>query len=407
MRFIRMLAALGSAAVFSAHAAEPVSLTTEEVVVTATRFKERYIDTPVNVTVITADDIRQSAARTLPDLLSEQAGITIHDFFGNNASTTTVDLRGFGITGAQNTLILLDGRRLSDIDLSGIQWSAIPSAAIERIEIVRGGGAVQYGDGATAGVINIITRSPAAIGNFAEASGRLGTYGTFEGQLNANYFGSEAGFNVTASNLESDGYRANNANRQSNLQADVRWLTERGDLTLKLGADRQGIRLPGARQVQPSAGVNQLETDRRGTSTPLDFATRDGNRAMLDWRGDAAFGEFNIGVGYRDKRQTSYFDFGGFPDYRAADLAVGSFTPRVRIAHRAFGRDNTLVAGFDWYRWDYRLRRANAMANIGRPINTVDAAQENSALYLHHTTRVSERATSAGWPSRRASACSA
>ena len=136
----------------------------DEVVVTATRFKESYIDKPVNVTVITAEDIRQSAAKTVPDLLSEQAGIAIHDFFGNNAATTTVDLRGFGITGAQNTLILVDGRRVTDIDLSGVQWSAVPLAAIERIEIVRGSGAVLYGDGATAGVINIITKSPTDAG---------------------------------------------------------------------------------------------------------------------------------------------------------------------------------------------------------------------------------------------------
>ena len=132
----------------------------DEVVVTATRFKDRYINTPVNVTVITAEDIKNSAAKTLPDLLSEQAGITIHDYFGNNAATTTVDLRGFGVTGGQNTLILLDGRRISDIDLSGVQWSAIPFAAIDRIEIVRGSGAVLYGDGASSGVINIISKAP-------------------------------------------------------------------------------------------------------------------------------------------------------------------------------------------------------------------------------------------------------
>lgn len=132
----------------------------DEVVVTATRFKDRFDDKPVNMTVITGEDIRRSAAKTVPDLLAEQAGIQIHDFFGNNAATTTVDLRGFGITGTQNTLILVDGRRVVDVDLSGVQWSAFPLANVERIEIVRGGGSVMYGDGAVGGVINIITRSP-------------------------------------------------------------------------------------------------------------------------------------------------------------------------------------------------------------------------------------------------------
>lgn len=393
MRFFTKLAITALAAVSSVGAADRPLMWTDEVIVTATRFKDRYVDKPVNVTVITAEDIRQSAAKTVPDLLSEQAGVAIHDFFGNNAATTTVDLRGFGITGAQNTLILVDGRRAVDIDLSGVQWSAVPLASIERIEIVRGGGAVMYGDGATSGVINIITKSPTTLGNEITVQGKVGSYAATETQVNANYSGSRSGFNVSASNYEADGYRANNRNRQSNALADFRFLTEGGDLTFKLGADHQGIRLPGARQVQPSTGVNELETDRRGARTPLDYAQRDGNRASLDWRQDTGFGEFNIGAGYRDKKQTSYFDFGGFPDYRIADLDVWSFTPRVRIAQPLFGHANTLVAGFDWHRWNYRLRRSDAVAHIGQPFNTVAAMQENAAFYLHNTTRVGERTT--------------
>ena len=375
------------------HAAERPVLMAEEVVVTATRFSDRYVDTPVNMTVISAEDIRQSSAKTVADILAEQAGIAIHDFFGNNAAATTIDLRGFGITGGQNTLILLDGRRVTDIDLSGVQWSAVPLNAVERIEIVRGGGAVLYGDGATAGVINIITRSPAKVGNGITVQGRLGSYATREAQATANYFGERAGFNVSANNYESDGYRANNRNRQTNAQADLRWLGERTDLTLKIGADNQGIRLPGARTVQPSAGIDQLATDRRGTGTPLDYATRAGNRATLDWRRNAQWGEVHVGAGWRSKTQTSYFDFGGFPDYREVDLDVWSLTPRMRIAHRAFGGESTLVAGFDWYRWDYGLRRSNSPSNIGRPVNAVDASQENAAVYVHNTTRVSRALT--------------
>lgn len=391
MRFMLRAAAAMLAAAGAARAAEVPVTQAEEVIVTATRFQERFIDRPINATVITAEDIQASAAKTVPDLLSEQAGIAIHDFFGNNASATTVDLRGFGVTGGQNTLILLDGRRVSDIDLSGVQWSAVPLAAIERIEIVRGAGSVLYGDGATAGVINIITKSPTRMDNSVGIEGRAGSYATKGIQLNANYAGASAGINANAANFESDGYRANNHNRQSNAQADLRWLGERSDLALKIGADRQGIRLPGARTVQPSAGVNQLETDRRGTNTPLDYATRDGNRATLDWRRTTAFGEFNVGLGWRDKTQTSYFDFGGFPDYRVVDLDVWSFTPRAKIAHSTFGAANTLVAGFDWYRWSYRLRRSNSATNIGQPVNTVEATQENQGLYLHNTAHFTER----------------
>jgi len=375
------------------YAAERPVLTAEEVVVTATRFSDRYADTPVNMTVIGAEAIRQSGAKTVADILAEQAGISVHDLFGNNAAASTVGLRGFGATGGQNTLILLDGRRVTDIDLSGVQWSAVPLNAVERIEIVRGGGAVLYGDGATAGVINIITRSPGSTANGASLDARLGSYATREAQFAGHYFGAHAGFNVSASNYESDGYRDNNRNRQTNAQADLRWLGERSDVALKLGTDNQGIRLPGARTVQPSAGLDQLASDRRGTNTPLDYATRDGQRATLDWRQNLQWGELHFGAGWRNKAQTSYFDFGGFPDYREVDLDVWSLTPRLRLPHRAFGGESTLVAGFDWYRWDYRLRRTHAPSTIGQPINSVDASQDTVALYLHNTTRLTPSVT--------------
>ena len=393
MHFRNGTAVVLSAVAWCAMAAEVPVTVGEPVIVTATRFEERYLDKPVNATVITAEDIRNSVARTVPDLLSEQAGIAIHDFFGNNAATTTVDLRGFGITGTQNTLILLDGRKLADNDLSGVQWSAVPLAAIERIEIVRGSGAVQYGDGATTGVINIITKSPSKIGNLAVVQGSAGSYDTLEGQLYANYFTGNIGFNLIASNFRSDGYRDNNDNRQSNVQAEVKLLTERGDASLKLGNDNQDLRLPGARTVQPSAGINQLETDRRGTSTPLDYAQLVGNRVTLDWRQETGIGEFSLGLGYRDKEQTSYFDQGGFPDYRIANLEVWSASPRMRFSQPLAGLPNTLVAGFDWVRWNYRLRVSNSQANITQPFNTVEATQENSALYLHNTTQLAPRLT--------------
>jgi iron complex outermembrane receptor protein len=393
MRFRDAAAFVLPAAAWCAAAAELPVTAGEPVIVTATRFEDRYLDKPVNATVITAEDIKNSTAKTVPDVLQEHAGIAIHDLFGNNAASTSVDLRGFGATGTQNTLILLDGRRLSDNDLSGVQWSAIPLAAIERIEIVRGSGAVLYGDGATTGVINIITKSPARIGNLAVLQGRAGSYDTLEGQLYANYFTGDIGFNLIASGFTSDGYRDNNDNHQYNVQTEVKWLTGRGDLSLKVGTDDQDLRLPGARTVQPSAGVNQLETDRRGTSTPLDYADRTGNRATLDWRRETGFGEFSLGLGYRDKEQKSFFDFSGFPDYREIDLDVWSVSPRMRFPQPFAGLPNTLVAGIDYYRWDYRLRVSNSQSNIVQPFNTVDATQENAALYLHNTTQLSRRLT--------------
>lgn len=362
--------------------------TLDEVVVTATRFEGNSTATPVNLTVITAEDIRQSSARTLPELLSTQAGISTRDLFGSNAAAASVDMRGFGAASGQNTLILLDGRRITDPDLSGVQWSAIPFAAIERIEIVRGSGAVLYGDGASSGVINIITRSSLNPGSTGTLSVRAGSYGTGEAQASAGYFSGSAGIDASASKYSSQGYRNNNRNDQANAQANLRWLTAAGELNLKMGLDKQDIRLPGGRTVQPAIGVDLVSTDPRGTATPLDYASRDGNQLALEWRQNLAGTDVNIGLARRGKNQRSYFDFGGFPEYRDGDLTVYSFTPRVRIPHE-IGGQSSLVAGIDIHRWDYAQRTSNSPVNIDQPINHIALSQRNDAWYLQNTARLS------------------
>ena len=362
----------------------------DEIVVTATRFKDKALGRPVNLTVITQEELRQTPGKTLPEILADQAGISTRDFFGNNASSATVDIRGFGAAAGQNTLILLDGKRLTDIDLSGVLWSSIPLASIERIEILRGGASVLYGSGATAGVINIITKSPIQGSNTAQATLSAGSYNTREFQVNGNYANKQFGMNLTADHYTSDGYRQNNRNQQDNFQGDARWNLEQGELSLKFGADSQDQRLPGARRVQPSIGLNELETDRRGAQTPLDYASRDGHYASLGTAHRWNRGEVSAELSYRDKNQKAYYDFGGFPNYSNTDLKMLAFTPRVKIPFNLAGKENTLITGLDVYHWDYKLRTSDAPANISQPVHRVNAKQDSAAIYLQNHTQLSK-----------------
>jgi len=248
----------------------PAFAQSDAVIVNATRFPEDAARFPASVTVLTAEDIRDSAARTLPELLSEQVGLTLKDFYGNNAAATSVDLRGFGATATQNTLILVDGRRVTDVDLSGVQWSAIPLASVERIEILRGTGAVLYGDGASAGVVNIVTRSPLKQGRRADALGRVASYGTLEGQIHGSYATAAFGVNASLYGYTAEGYRENNRNEQQNSSVNLRWGPGESYFDLRLGTDSQNLRLPGARRVQPSIGLDEYAADPRGAQTPLD-----------------------------------------------------------------------------------------------------------------------------------------
>ena len=387
MKHQKIVAAILCAVTSSAYAITEDS-TLETVIVTGSRFEETYTDKPLNISVITREDINKSSARTIPELLSQQAGIAARDFFGSNGALATVDLRGFGAAAGQNTLILLDGRRITNADLSGVQWAAIPFASIERIEIMRGSGAVLYGDGATNGVINIITRSPTQIGTTGQVSAKAGSYGMTEVQANASHFSGKAGIDFTANQLITDGYRANNRNEQINAQANTRWILDAGELALKVGIDRQDIRLPGVRKVDPSLGINLVATDPRGATTPLDYASRDGSQVALEWQQRFSGADVNVGVAHRTKNQKSYFDYGYGSIYLDSDLNVTSLTPRIKVPH-LLGGDSSLVMGIDVYRWDYGLLTSNSAANIGQPTNRVSMTQQNSAVYLQNTTHLS------------------
>ena len=371
----------------------------QDVLITAPRFAEETRRMPASVTVITQEDIERSAARTLPELIAAEAGITMKDFYGNNAAYTSIDMRGFGVTGAQNTLVLLDGRRLNDFDLSGVQWPAIPLASIERVEVVRGSGGVLYGDGAVAGIVNIVTRSPLTPGKSFEIMGRVASYDTLEGQLYASYGAGAFGANGSVHGYRSDGYRANNRNEQQNNTLNLRWALGDGALDLRFGTDQQDIRLPGGRFVQPSIGLDQYATDRRGASTPLDYASRDGTRARLSFLQRLGDAELSVGLDTRDKDQRSYFDQGGFPTYRADDLELRSLTPRVRLPLRT----HSLTAGVDIHQWRYRSRRTDRPESLERPTNRVSVDQDTTGFYVLDTIQLSASTiATAGWRRERA-----
>lgn len=368
------------AVLLTAVALPSYSQSEDSIVVDALRFPEDVRRLPANVTVIGQDDIAKSTARTLPELLQEQVGITMKDFFGNNAAVTSIDMRGFGVSGAQNTLILLDGRRLTDADLSSPQWSSIPLAGIERIEVVRGAGAVLYGDGATAGVINIVTRSPLKQGAALETFGRAASFDTKEAQVYGSYASGELGINASAYTYASDGYRDNNHNEQNNYTASLRWALGATLLDVRLGSDNQNLGLPGARIVQPSIGLNEYASDPRGAQTPRDYANRDGSRAGATLAHTLGEAELTLGLDWRNKKTNALFA----QQFRTQQdsATVQSITPRVRVPFRLGGLDHRLTVGADWYSWDYDSRRDNPLGNLGQPVNRIRAMQKNAALYF-------------------------
>lgn len=365
---------------YAAYADTPMEL----LIVTPTRFSAAPESSAVDVTVITASDIEKSSARTLPALLAQHAGIQVRS--NDGTSDMAIDLRGFGMTGNQNTLVLLDGQPLNEIQLTSVRWSAIPLDSINRIEIMNGSGAVLYGGGATGGTINIITKHPANEMHGDVGIG-LGSYGAKEWQLALTGTADRVGMRITASGLDSSNYRANNNISQKNLEADLRTDVGNGEAILKFGADTQNLRYPGSRTVDPTTGVDELATDPRGTSTPLDYGKRDGAHVSLGTNQQLDFGQLAGELSYRDTKQQAYFAaFGG--SYLDTDLNLLSFTPRVKIPYHLGGAGNELIVGVDLANWDYDSIRSTSPATLGTPTAHILAKQSNRALYMQNTTEL-------------------
>ncbi|MBK5104539.1 MAG: TonB-dependent receptor [Burkholderiales bacterium] len=357
----------------------------EAVVVTATRFPEKRLEHPIGVTVVTRDQITNSTAKNLPDLLSRYAGINTRNNSGS--PDVAIDVRGFGASGDQNTLVLLDGQRLNDIDLTTVRWSAIPLEAIERIEIQRGGGAVLYGSGASGGTINIITRSPIAGDKSAVAGASYGSYDTKELRAALNIAGDNTGFSLNASQYNSDNYRVNNRLEQGDVLGDLRWTGNRAGLVFKFGLDNQNLRLPGARTAA------QLDSDRRGSATPGDYSARDGRQATLTGRYAFDSADFAVDLSYRDTKRIGFFDdyvtsFGlsTFTDTRSK---VWALTPRLKVPYRLLARDNVLIFGVDVDYWDYQALRAARFEQLGAPQTDLAATQKDHAFYMQNHTAIS------------------
>jgi iron complex outermembrane recepter protein len=113
---------------------------------------------PAAVSIITSEDIRRSAARTLPEILRQAAGVQVAR---QNGNYWAVSVRGFQDVFANKLLVLQDGRSLYTPLFSGTFWDVQDTvlADIDRIEIVRGPGGTVWGANAVNGVINIITKS--------------------------------------------------------------------------------------------------------------------------------------------------------------------------------------------------------------------------------------------------------
>ncbi|MDW7646328.1 MAG: TonB-dependent receptor [Desulfuromonadales bacterium] len=336
--------------------AQPTEMDT--VVVTATRTEQAIKTVPANVTVIDQEAIATSNAQNVVELLRSQEGIVVRDLLGNG-KTANVDLRGFGETSAANTLVLVDGRRVNAIDLSGTDWLQIPLNQIERIEIIRGTGGVLYGDNATGGVINILTKVPTT-GLHGSAGIEVGSYDFNKEKVSLSASQESLAVSLFASRSDTDGYRDNNDLLAKDIGGKLTFFATDA-LTLRLNGsyhyDDYGM--PGALTAATMAA------DRKAAQNPDDDAqTHDRYlQAGMDFDLNAT-NHLSADLSYRDRDTDT--NLVGWAYYESRNLKTWGFTPRYTLETDLYGHLHKIIAGADLYRSQLEIVSTSSLADIDK-----------------------------------------
>lgn len=194
---------LGAVAISAPAGAQDIENTNEAIVVTATRSAHSISDVPASVSIVDTAQIEGTPGKTLDDVLRRvpSVDLPLASSYQVHPTALNVSMRGLG---GIRALVLLDGVPLNDPFFGYIQWSQVPLETVDRVEIVRGGGATLWGNYAMGGVINVLTRPIDRTELVAEAG--AGTYGTYRADGHAAYARAAFGFGLDAGINHSDGY---------------------------------------------------------------------------------------------------------------------------------------------------------------------------------------------------------
>lgn len=192
----------------AAQTPQPVS-ELDNIVVTASRVAQLESEVVGDVSVIDRATLEKAGQSSVAELLSREHGIQISTN-GGPQTPTSIFMRG---TESRHVLVLIDGVRINSSISNSVNFSALNTSQIERIEILRGAGSSLYGSEAIGGVINIITKkgqtdTPMAF--WGEMG--IGTHSLFKSSVGFSGQSHGLSYNLIGSMANSDGFRSTNAN---------------------------------------------------------------------------------------------------------------------------------------------------------------------------------------------------
>ncbi len=193
---------------------EANTLQLEPITITSNAIETNELKAPYATEVYTSTQIEASHAINIYEFFNQYTSLITSTGYGNTFAQK-LDLHGYGIgDGYQNIVVTLNGRRLNNIDMTSQLLGSIPLNTIEKIEILKGAGAVMYGDGANAAVINIITKQ----GNRNEIGGYAGNYHTLGESLYLSSAKDRFSYALHLNHSDTDGVRVIDADGNRDQQ---------------------------------------------------------------------------------------------------------------------------------------------------------------------------------------------
>ncbi|MFZ1181215.1 MAG: TonB-dependent receptor [Herbaspirillum sp.] len=355
-----------ASAVATAHTVTDGNLT--PIAVTASRFLNDPAFATLGAMVIMADDMRHAGIDDVNEAIRKLGGV-----YGRQSligsSDFSLDMRGFGSNGNQNLVILVDGVRLSENELATALLSSVPIDTVDRIEIVRGGSSVLYGDGATGGTIRIITRQPTADTAHGAVIVEAGNDGLRGGRSTVSKGWDGFALHAAYSRQHTDNYRDNNASSQENFSGGAQWFSSLGRLGLRVDLARSDYTLAGA------LSMAQFLANPRQAATPLNHGAYDSDRVTVFF--ERRFDTLEAAAELSHREKISHSSYGGVVD--EVHSRTTQLSPRLRRIVEGDVLKNELVTGLDFSQWQ-----------TGRINGRSDAAQTARAAYVRDELQIAE-----------------
>ncbi len=390
---------------FSSIASSQITSELEPVTIYGSRFKEEINKALPQTTIITDREIQKSGLSNVSEVLQKIGGLTVKQNL-DGSSNGAIDMRGFGDAASNNVVVLLDGVRLSENEQTAARTSFIPLEAISHIEITRGGNSVLYGDGATGGTINIVTKKD--LDKLTVVSAGIGSYSSYQSSLFHSRKIGDTNLTLFGRQLDSKGYRTNSDNsEQSGGFSATKHLSGSDSIGIRIIGTQERNKLPGALPIG-WLNSNPKNSQVAGYQSDSNIKTSHINLNGVKKINEDA--EFRV-----DLNQFTKSNFWNY-NYYAADIYSGyrdpgqnpfasgvtnslsqtqSISPRFKINNLG-SKNSVTIIGYDWLEYKQRAdglktdsdsQAYNGIDNVLN-VNRGNKAYKSEAWYFRHDLEI-------------------